>query len=42
MLMMFVKGTSGEICHAMHMYAKKSNKYMKIMTATKNYRILCI
>ena len=32
---MFEKGTRAGICHAMHRYAKASNKYMKMMTTTK-------
>ena len=29
MLMMVEKGIGGEICHAIHRYAKANNKYMK-------------
>ena len=29
MLLMVEKGTRGGICHAIHMYAKANNKYMK-------------
>ena len=29
MLLMLEKGIKGEICHAMHRYAKASKKYMK-------------
>ena len=29
MLLMVEKGIRGEICHAIHRYAKANNKYMK-------------
>ena len=29
MLLIVKKGIRGAICHAIHMYAKASNKYMK-------------
>ena len=29
MLLIVEKGIRGEICHAIHQYAKTSNKYMK-------------
>ena len=35
MLLMFEKGIRGEICHAIHKYAKANNKYMKIYDKNK-------
>ena len=35
MLLMVEKGIRGEICHAIHRYAKANNKYMKYYDKNK-------
>ena len=35
MLLMVEKGIRGEICHAIHQYAKANNKYMKYYDKNK-------
>ena len=39
---MIEKGIRGGIFHAVHRYAKTSNKYMKIVIKIKNHHILSI
>ena len=42
MLLMPEKVIKGDIFHGTHRYAKANNKYMKIMTKTKNHHIFSI
>ena len=42
MLLMVEKGIKGEICHAIHRYAKANNKYMKDYDKNKESYILNI
>ena len=42
MLLMVEKGIRGEICHAIHHYAKANNKYMKDYDKKKNHCTLNI
>ena len=42
MLVTVEKGIRGGICHAIHMYVKANNKYMKDYDNTKNHHILSI
>ena len=42
MLLMVEKGFRGEICYAIHSYAKANNKYVKHYEKIKNLSILTI
>ena len=42
MLLMVEKEIRGGICHAIHRYAKKYNRYMKNYNKTKNHHIFSI
>ena len=40
MLLMVKKGIRGEICHAIHRYAKANNKYMKNYDKNKEFSFI--
>ena len=42
MLVTVEKGIRSGICHAIHMYSKPNNKYIKDYNNTKNHHILSI
>ena len=41
-LLIAEKGVTGGICHAIHIYAKTNNKYIKIMIKTSHHHTLYI